>query len=185
MPTQFPARLATSTSNQLTIVETKTTATNNTLKLKSSLPPLPKFSNLAARKQTESVPSKAAVSLGMRTAASMQNIAQVGSKSLSRQQSSGLLATELRALRRQEFDNLRREKEILGNMIRAEIEACKQKSSGEEIRRIRQECAVKAHPVKPAVYRAPAPVKPSDRPLTEPRSPRFSAMKKSSSMFNM
>jgi hypothetical protein len=84
----------------------------------------------------------------------------------------GLLHTELRALRRNEFEQQLKEKERMAVLKRRDLELEKMRKQQEEINKIRSQTAFKSNPIKQ--YK-PVEVKPSERPLTEPRSPQFNA----------
>ncbi len=119
------------------------------------------------------------------TASSLQNINSYSTQAAPTIKT-GLLATELRAMRRQEYENSKKQKEILGDLMKRELMAQKMKQNEEKMKKLRQECIIRSNAIKN--YK-PVLVKPSCRPLTNPMSPRFtkttSFMKKSSSLFNM
>jgi hypothetical protein len=84
----------------------------------------------------------------------------------------GLLHTELRALRRNEFEQQLKEKERMAVLKRRDLEMEKMRKQQEEINRLRSQLTFKSNPIKQ--YK-PVEVKPSEKPLTEPRSPQFNA----------
>jgi len=84
----------------------------------------------------------------------------------------GLLHTELRALRRNEFEQQLKEKERMAMLKRRDLEMDKMRKQQEEINRLRSQIIFKSNPIKQ--YK-PVEVKPSEKPLTEPRSPLFNA----------
>lgn len=82
----------------------------------------------------------------------------------------GLLHTELRALKRNEFDQSLKEKERMAILLRRELEEEKMKKQQEEIQKIRAQRNFRSRPIK---HYKPVEVKPSEKPLTEPRSPQL------------
>ncbi|XP_019365532.1 PREDICTED: targeting protein for Xklp2 isoform X2 [Gavialis gangeticus] len=81
------------------------------------------------------------------------------------------LATEKRAKERQEFEKRLAELEAQKERLQEEARQQVEEQSKEEVARLRQELVHKANPVRR--YRS-VEVKPSDQPLTTPRSPNFS-----------
>lgn len=102
--------------------------------------------------------------------ASRLNGSMVRKKSESK--SGGLLHTEMRAMKRSEYDQQMREKERMAQQMRAQIEAQKAQQEHEELTRMRSQSVVKAQPLR---YYKPIDIKPSEQPLTAPRSPNFIA----------
>ena len=82
----------------------------------------------------------------------------------------GLLHTELRALKRNEFDQSLKEKERMAILLRRELEEEKTRKQQVEIQKIRAQRNFRSRPIKH--YKA-IEVKPSEKPLTEPRSPQL------------
>jgi hypothetical protein len=83
----------------------------------------------------------------LKTTSSLQNIKSFSTQ-LAPAPSSGLLATELRALRRQEYENSKRQKEMLGNLMKRELEIQKTKQNQAEMKRLRENCIVRSHAIK-------------------------------------
>jgi len=88
------------------------------------------------------------------------------------QSNNSFLHTELRAQKRQEFDLQQKEKERLVFKLKQEQAAEKQRKDLEEIQNIRDSRTFRAKPVK---HYKNTVVVPSDKPLTEPKSPHLSA----------
>lgn len=94
-----------------------------------------------------------------------------------------LMHTELRALKRSEYDQQQKEKERHALMLRREHEEEKQRRQMEEIQKIRmQRHTFRSQPIK---HYAPVEVKPSEKPLTEPVSPRLGSAISSSNIHSM
>ena len=83
----------------------------------------------------------------------------------------GYLHTELRAFKRQEYDQSMREKEKMASLLKQELESDKLKKQQEEIQKIRMQRNFRSNPVK---HYKPVELKPSVRPLTDPKSPQLS-----------
>lgn len=81
------------------------------------------------------------------------------------------LATEKRAKERQEFEKRLAELETEKEKLQEEARQQEAEREKEELSRLRQELVHKANPVRK--YRS-LEVKPSDQPLTVPKSPNFS-----------
>ncbi|NWX37407.1 TPX2B protein, partial [Notiomystis cincta] len=81
------------------------------------------------------------------------------------------LATERRAKERQEFEKRLAEAEALRERYEEHIRQQEEEREKEEIAKLRQEMVHKANPIRK--YRS-VEVKPSDQPLTMPKSPNFS-----------
>ncbi len=82
------------------------------------------------------------------------------------------LHTEARAAKRGEFDQAIKEKERLADQIKQELEAERLRRDQEEIQQLRIKSNFKAQPIKQ--YK-PIEIKPSERPLTVPKSPNLSS----------
>ncbi|RMZ95970.1 targeting for Xklp2 [Brachionus plicatilis] len=82
----------------------------------------------------------------------------------------GLLHTELRAIKRTEYDNQLKERERMAYLKKKDLEQEKMKKQHEEIQKLRVKNTFKSNPIK---HFKPVEVKPSERPLTEPKSPQF------------
>ena len=82
----------------------------------------------------------------------------------------GLLQTELRALKRNEYEYQMKEKERIANLKKQDLEQDKMKKQHEEIQKLRLKNTFKSNPIK---HYRPVDIKPSERPLTEPKSPHF------------
>jgi targeting protein for Xklp2 len=83
------------------------------------------------------------------------------------------LNTDNRSQQREVFEQRKAEKEQLAKMQeerRAALEAERQK---QEIQRMRQQLVHKALPLPASLHTAPAPVRGSCQPLTEPKTPKF------------
>lgn len=79
--------------------------------------------------------------------------------------------TELRALKRSEYDQQQREKERLALQQRRDLDELKQRREQEAIAQIRQQRhTFRSRPIK---HYKPVEVKPSEKPLTEPVSPQL------------
>jgi hypothetical protein len=85
---------------------------------------------------------------------------------------SGLMMhTELRAQKRNEYDQHQKEKERQALLLRRDMEEEKMRRQQEEIQKIRmQRHTFRSRPIK---YYKPVEVKPSEKPLTEPISPQL------------
>ncbi|NWV37611.1 TPX2B protein, partial [Grantiella picta] len=81
------------------------------------------------------------------------------------------LATERRAKERQEFEKRLAEAEALRERYEEQIRQQEEEREKEEVAKLRQEMVHKANPIRK--YRS-VEVKPSDQPLTTPKSPNFS-----------
>ncbi|KFV05313.1 Targeting protein for Xklp2-B, partial [Pterocles gutturalis] len=81
------------------------------------------------------------------------------------------LATEKRAKERQEFEKRLANREARRERRQEEIRQQKEEREKEEVAKLRQELVHKANPIRK--YRS-VEVKPSDQPLTMPKSPNFS-----------
>ncbi|NWW45936.1 TPX2B protein, partial [Pedionomus torquatus] len=81
------------------------------------------------------------------------------------------LATEKRAKERQEFEKQLAQKEALKERYQEECRQQQEEREKEEVAKLRQEMVHKANPIRK--YRS-VEVKPSDQPLTMPKSPNFS-----------
>jgi hypothetical protein len=82
----------------------------------------------------------------------------------------GLLHTELRALKRNEFEQQLKEKERIAVLKRRDLELEKMRRQHEEIQKLRAQSHFKSNPIK---HYRPVELKPSERPLTSPKSPHF------------
>ena len=103
------------------------------------------------------------------------NISSSGNCNLTRKPSEtkplGLMHTELRALKRSEYDQQQKEKERMAMLLRRDLEEEKMRRQQEEIQKIRsQRHTFRSRPIKQ--YKA-VEVKPSTKPLTEPKSPQL------------
>lgn len=85
----------------------------------------------------------------------------------------GFLHTELRAQRRNEFDAIMKEKERLAAQQRQLYEQKKQQQEQEHIQRIRSRSLFKSQPIR---HYKPIEIKPSERPLTSPKSPHLGSL---------
>lgn len=85
----------------------------------------------------------------------------------------GFLHTELRAQRRNEFDAIMKEKERLATQQRQLYEQQKQQQEQEHIQRIRSRSLFKSQPIR---HYKPIEIKPSERPLTSPKSPHLGSL---------
>lgn len=92
-------------------------------------------------------------------------------KSETKQTSNGYLHTELRALKRQEYDQSMKEKEKLAQQMKHDLDLARLKKQQEEIQKIRMQRTFRSNPIK---HYKPVDIKPSERPLTEPKSPHLS-----------
>ncbi|NXP15664.1 TPX2 protein, partial [Thinocorus orbignyianus] len=81
------------------------------------------------------------------------------------------LATEKRAKERQEFERQLAEKEAMKERCQEKLKQEREEREKEEVAKLRQELVHKANPIRK--YRS-VEVKPSDQPLTMPKSPNFS-----------
>ncbi|NXY49890.1 TPX2B protein, partial [Ceuthmochares aereus] len=81
------------------------------------------------------------------------------------------LATEKRAKERQEFEKRLANMEALRESQREQVRQQQEEQEKEEVAKLRQELVHKANPIRK--YRS-VEVKPSDQPLTTPKSPNFS-----------
>lgn len=84
---------------------------------------------------------------------------------------SGYLRTELRALKRNEYEQQLKEKEKMAAIIKHELDQEKLKKQQEEIQKIRNQRNFRSNPIRS--YK-PIQLKPSDKSLTEPKSPHLS-----------
>jgi hypothetical protein len=84
----------------------------------------------------------------------------------------GYLHTEMRALKRGEFEQQMKEKEKAANEMRRELEADRLRRIQEETQRLRTKSVLKVQPIKQ--YK-PIEIKPSEKPLTDPKSPNLTA----------
>lgn len=82
----------------------------------------------------------------------------------------GLLHTEMRALKRNEYDQHMKERERMANLIRQDMEQEKMRKQQEEIQKLRIKNTFKSNPIK---HYKPVELKPSEKQLTSPRSPQF------------
>jgi len=82
----------------------------------------------------------------------------------------GLLHTELRALKRNEFEQQLKEKERVAVLKRRDLDMEKMRKQHEEIQKLRAQSQFKSNPIK---HYRPVDLRPSERPLTSPRSPHF------------
>lgn len=82
----------------------------------------------------------------------------------------GLLHTELRALKRLEYESQIKERERTASQVRLDLEREKIKKQLEEIKKLRSQSIVRSNPIKQ--YK-PVEVKPSAKPLTNPISPNL------------
>ena len=87
-------------------------------------------------------------------------------------QNGNFLHTEVRALRRNEYDQMMKDRERQGALIKQELEAKELKRQMDEIQRLRMARSFKSNPIK---HYNKVEVKPSERPLTEPKTPPLSA----------
>jgi hypothetical protein len=84
----------------------------------------------------------------------------------------GPMHSELRALKRNEYDQQQKEKERQAMAMRRDLDAAKMKKQQEEIQKIRnQRHTFRSRPIK---HYKPIEVKSSEKPLTEPKSPNLS-----------
>ncbi|NXX98136.1 TPX2 protein, partial [Centropus bengalensis] len=81
------------------------------------------------------------------------------------------LATEKRAKERQEFEKHLADREAMKEMQQEQVRQQQEEKEKEEVAKLRQELVHKANPIRK--YRG-VEVKPSDQPLTTPKSPNFS-----------
>ncbi|NXN75317.1 TPX2B protein, partial [Himantopus himantopus] len=81
------------------------------------------------------------------------------------------LATEKRAKERQEFEKRLADKEAIRERYQEQVRQQQEEREKEEVAKLRQELVHKANPIRK--YRS-VEVKPSDQPLTMPKSPNFS-----------
>jgi hypothetical protein len=84
----------------------------------------------------------------------------------------GFLHTEVRALKRGEYDQAMKEKERLADQIKQDLEAERLRREQEETQRLRTKSNFKVQPIKQ--YK-PIEIRPSEKPLTEPKSPNLSS----------
>jgi hypothetical protein len=82
----------------------------------------------------------------------------------------GFLHTEVRALKRGEYDYQMKEKEKLADQIKQDLEAERLRRQQEETQRLRTKSNFKVQPIKQ--YK-PIEIRPSEKPLTAPRSPNL------------
>ena len=88
------------------------------------------------------------------------------------------LNTENRSQARAQFETRKQQQEEMARMQeerRAALEAERQK---QEIKRLRQQLVHKALPVPQSLAKAPAPVRASCQPLTEPKTPNFASTRR-------
>lgn len=83
----------------------------------------------------------------------------------------GLRHTELRALKRQEYDQQMKEKEKHAAILKHEMDQEKLRKQAEEIQKIRNQRNFRSNPIK---HYKPVTLKPSEKSLTEPKSPNLS-----------
>jgi hypothetical protein len=96
----------------------------------------------------------------------------------------GLLYTELRALQRQQFEINRKDKELVGNAVK-ENEINKAKELHEaQMKKMKQDLTVAAQTKIIRNYK-PIQIKPSLKPLTQPKTPNFAKIKKSASLHHI
>ncbi|CAF0708526.1 unnamed protein product [Brachionus calyciflorus] len=88
----------------------------------------------------------------------------------------GLLHTELRAMKRTEYEQHQKERERMANLKKQDLEQEKMKKQQEEIQKLRLKTTFKSNPIK---HFKPVEIKPSERTLTDPKSPLL-AMNQSS-----
>jgi len=85
--------------------------------------------------------------------------------------SGGLLRTELRAIQRSEYEQQLKDKEKMAAIIKHELDQEKLRKQQEEIQKIRNQRNFRSNPIK---HYKPVTLKPSDKSLTEPKSPNLS-----------
>ena len=85
---------------------------------------------------------------------------------------SGFLHTELRAQKRQEFEMTLKEKDRIVAKLKREMEAEKLRKQQDEIQKIRLQNTFRSRPI---MHYKPVEIKPSEKPLTDPKSPQFGA----------
>lgn len=87
------------------------------------------------------------------------------------------LNTESRSQQREVFEQRKLEKEQIAKMQEERRQALEAERQKQEIARMRQQLVHKALPIPPSLYQAPAPVRASCQPLTEPKTPNFHSAK--------
>lgn len=105
------------------------------------------------------------------TSVSNANSSRMRKNSDSKQTSNGFLHTELRALKRNEYDQSMKEKEKIANQMKHDLDVEKLKKQQEEIQKIRMARTFRSNPIK---HYKPVDLKPSEKALTEPKSPNMS-----------
>lgn len=149
-----------------------------------SLPPKPTVSSSHTQQQ---VPSSDNVNSGHKPSTSSSNLKSLSNTSTTSATSTsmhtrkasetskiplsnGLLHTELRAAKRFEFEQNMKEKERLAEQQRLHYEQEKQRQEREIVQRLRTASNFKSQPIR---HYRPVEVKPSERPLTSPKSPNL------------
>jgi hypothetical protein len=87
-----------------------------------------------------------------------------------KQASNSFLHTELRALKRQEYDQSMKEKEKMAIQVKQDLDSERLKKEQEEIQKIRMQRTFRTQPIK---HYKPIEIKHSEKPLTDPKSPNL------------
>lgn len=85
----------------------------------------------------------------------------------------GPLHTEMRAQKRMEFEQVMREKERLAAQQRLALEQERQRQEQETVQRLRSTSTFRSQPIK---HYKPVEIKPSEKPLTSPKSPHLATL---------
>lgn len=80
------------------------------------------------------------------------------------------LNTEQRAVKRQQFDQYLKDKERMQELVKKDLELQKANENKKEVQKLRSQMIIKSHPIKQF---KPMEIKPSDKPLTDPKSPQL------------
>jgi len=99
-----------------------------------------------------------------------------------KQASNGFLHTELRALKRQEYEQSMKEKEKMAIQMKHDLDSERLKKQQEEIQKIRIQRTFRSQPIK---HYKPIELKPSEKPLTDPKSPNLTGNHHNSKLSNM
>jgi hypothetical protein len=94
---------------------------------------------------------------------------------------SGFLRTEIRAMKRSEYEQSIKEKEKMACIIKNDLEQEKMRKQKEEVNRIRSKSQFRVEPIKK--YK-PIEIKPSEKQLTRPKSPQFNLSNNTSTQFH-
>lgn len=132
-------------------------------------------SNLVAKAANTSA-SHSSIAIGANNTSHMRKVSETSKCMLN---NSGLLHTELRAQKRLEFEQSIREKERLAAQQRLVYEQEKQRQEQELIQRLRNKSTFKSQPIR---HYRPVEVKPSEKPLTSPKSPHIGSHQHASLM---